>query len=377
LGFGIKTNRAGLQESYMKVAVIIDTWFPFIGGGQINAWEISRRIAQKGTEVDIITRNNGQDNLKNIKNLKIVKLGPFTKPGGQFSRLSYLIRAFFYINSKNYNLIHAHAFLPGIVARLLMVFKGIPSVLTVHGTSINTKLNNFYIRWLEKFILFQILYSAQITVSRDFLRIPNVNKNIYYIPNGVDVGAFDKVKVRKFKDPTLIFVGRLHPQKNLPILLQCINTLKQRFPSVQLLIVGDGEEKHILQGLIKNLGLSKNVKLLGEIKRPQLIKIYKSSHLFILPSIYEGQPLTLLEAWAAKLPVIVSKTGDCQYLVKNGTNGYLINHPNDSQEIANLIFKAFKNRNLEKLGQNGYNLVKQFSWDKSAQETLQVYKNVI
>src|SRR3990167_10048588 len=128
----------------MKVAVLIDTWFPFIGGGQINAWEISKRIAQKGTEVDIITRNNGQDNLKNIKNLKIVKLGPFAKPENPFSKLAYLIRAFFYIYRRDYDLVHVHAFLPGLTARLLMVFKRTPTVLTVHGTSIDTKLNNFY-----------------------------------------------------------------------------------------------------------------------------------------------------------------------------------------------------------------------------------------
>lgn len=362
----------------MKVAVLIDTWFPFIGGGQINAYEISKRIAKKGIEVDIITRNNGKENLENIKNLKIVKLGPLAEPQDQISKLSYLIRAYFYMNSKNYDLVHAHAFLPGIVARLFMVFKGIPSVLTVHGTSINTKLNNFYIRWLEKFILSQILYSAQITVSQDFLKLKNVNKKIFYIPNSVDIDRFDRIRIQKAKDPTIIFVGRLHPQKNLPILLQCINTLKQRFFSIQLLIVGDGEERHILQGLIKNLGLSKNVKLLGEIKGPQLIKIYKSSHLFILPSIYEGQPLTMLEAWAAKLPVVVSKTGDCQFLVKDGINGYLIENQKDPQKMAGLIVKALKNKSLEKLGRNGYIFVKKnFSWDKSAHLTMEVYKSVI
>ena len=66
----------------------------------------------------------------------------------------------------------------------------------------------------------------------------------------------------------------------------------------------------------KDLKLSTNIKLLGELKGKELINKYKSSHAFILPSIYEGQPLTLLEAWAAKLPVIVTNTGDCRYLVK-------------------------------------------------------------
>ena len=68
-----------------------------------------------------------------------------------------------------------------------MLFKGIPTVFTVHGTSINTRLNNPISRWLEKFILTKIRYTAQITVSRDFIEIKNINKKIFYIPNGVDV----------------------------------------------------------------------------------------------------------------------------------------------------------------------------------------------
>ena len=362
----------------MRIAVLIDTWVPFIGGGQINAWEISRRIAQKGIPIEIITRNNGREDLKYPKNLKVIKLGPYTKGEDVISKLTFLIRAFFYIYRRDYDLVHVHAFLPGITARLLMVFKGIPAIFTVHGTSINTKLNNIFSRWLEKFILTQILYNAQITVSQDFQKIKNINKKIYYIPNGIDIKKFDQISSKKFKDPTLIFVGRLHPQKNLATLLQCINTLKQEFPQVRLLIIGGGEEKNKLHKEIKNLSLPKNVKLLGEIAGSKLIKLYKSSHLFILPSIYEGQPLTLLEAWAAKLPVVVTKTGDCQYLVKNGVNGYLITNPDNPQQIAVVIKSALQNKNLSKLGENGYNLIrKNFSWDKSANLTMEVYKSVI
>ena len=362
----------------MKVAVLIDTWFPFIGGGQINAWEISRRIAQKGISIEIITRNNGREDLKYLKNLKVIKLGPYTKGKDVISKLTFLIRAFFYIYRRDYDLVHVHAFLPGLTARLLMVFKGTPTVLTVHGTSIDTKLNNFYIRWLEKFILTQILYSAQISVSRDFLKLKNVNQKIFYIANGVDVKNFDRIKVSKFKDQTLIFVGRLHPQKNLPTLFRCIDTLRQEFPQIQLLVVGNGEEKGMLVTLIKELRLTKNIKLLGEVTGRQLIRLYKSGHLFILPSVYEGQPLTLLEAWTARLPVIASNTGDCSYLVKNGINGYLIKNQYDPNDIAQIIKKALSNKNLAKLGQSGYIFVKKnFSWDKSAELTMEVYKSVI
>ena len=361
----------------MRVAVIIDTWFPFIGGGQINAWEISKRIAKEDISIDIITRNNGHDNLQLSKNLKVFKLGPKAAADDTISKIAYLVRSFLFVYKKKYDLVHAHAFLPGITARLLMIFKGIPAILTVHGTSITTNLNNFLLRRIEKFILTEICYSAQITVSQDFLEIENINKKVYYIPNGVNIPDFNRVKVQKFKRLTLLFVGRLHPQKNLETLIQAVAILTKDSPDIQLLIVGDGNQKSQLKKLVQTLHLQNHVKLLGQKTGLDLIRFYKSSNIFILPSIYEGQPLTLLEAWAAKLPVIVSKTGDCQSLVRNGKNGYLINHPDDSQEIASVIFKVFKNHNLEKLGTNGYNFVRQnFSWEKSAQEYFKVYETL-
>ena len=369
----------------MRIAVLIDTWVPFIGGGQINAWEISRRIAQKGIPIEIITRNNGREDLKYPKNLKVIKLGPRTKAENVISKLTFLIRSFFYIYRRDYDLVHAHAFLPGITARLLMVFKGIPAILTVHGTSINTKLNNIFSRWLEKCILTQIFYSAQITVSRDFLEIQNINKQrfssnkkVFYVPNGINIKDFDKVRSTKLDIPTLIFVGRLHPQKNLSTLIDAINDVKTKIPEINLLIVGKGPEEQELKAKVKTLRLQKHIKFLGEVIGKDLIKLYKSSYIFILPSIYEGQPLTLLEAWAAKLPVTVSNTGDCVYLVKDGINGYIIDNQSDPEDIARIIKKALSNKNLEKLGHNGYNFVKKnFSWDKSAELTMEVYKSVI
>jgi len=362
----------------MKVAVLIDTWSPVVGGGQINAWEISKRIAKKGVEIDIVTRNCGQDRLQKIKNLRIYKLGPKTTTFDSLSKILFIFKSYFFISKRDYNLVHAHAFLPGITARLLMVFKGISAIFTVHGTSINTGLNNYFSKWLEKFILTEVNYSAQITVSRDFLKIKNVNNKIYYVPNGVDVSVFDKIKVKKFGQPTLIFVGRLHPQKNLETLISAMNIVKSLIPDIKLLIVGEGELKAKLQKRVKDLKLEQNVKFLGHRMGKDLILLNKSSHLFILPSIYEGQPLTLLEAWASRLPVIVTKTGDCQYLVKNGQNGYLIENPYNVNKIAHSIIKALNSKNLGKLGQNGYNFVKQnISWGKSADQMFKIYKDVL
>ena len=361
----------------MKVALLIDTWFPQIGGGQINAFAISKRLSAKGIDIDVITRDTGIDNLKPPQNLNVIKLGLKTNPSNLFSQITFLARSYIYVFKGNYDLVHAHAFLPGIAARLISVTKNIPSVFTVHGTSIGTNLNNSFKTWLEKFILTQILYSAQITVSQDFLRIKNINKNIAYIANGVEIKNFDKVKAKKADDPTLLFVGRLHRQKNLLNLFRAISIVKKDIPNTKLLIVGDGGQKGALKKIAKDLGLTSNISFEGETLGQELIKLYKSSDVFILPSVYEGQPLSVLEAWAAKLPVIASATGDLLYLVKNGHNGYLIENPKDPEEIASKIKTALEAKNLQIMGQNGYNFIaKSFSWEKAAEKTLKVYESL-
>lgn len=360
-----------------KIAVIIDTWYPFVGGGQISTYEISKRIASQNNQIDIITRNLGADNLSLPKYLRVIKLGGKTNPFNTFSKLLFIARSYRFVAGNKYDLVHAQAFLPGISAWAVNKFKGTPTVFTVHGTAIGTNLNNGIKAWLEKLILTKISYSAQITVSRDFLSLKNINKNIFYIANGVDPSGFNKVKNKVPNKPTLIFIGKLHPQKNLSNLIKALSIVKKKLPAITLIIVGDGPQKAGLVGQVKGLKLEKNVIFRGIITGLEKVRQLKNSHVFILPSVYEGQSLALLEAWAAKIPVIVTAVGDNHFLVEEGANGFFIKDPQNTEEIAGVIVKALAGKNLSKMGQNGYNFVtSRFSWDKSAQKTLEVYESL-
>lgn len=361
----------------IKIAVVVDTWFPYIGGGQINAFEISRRIASKKIHIDVITRATEKDMTKLPKYLKVIKLGDKAKPLDSLSQILFSIRASIYLIRNHYDLIHAHAFLPGISARLAAIFRGTPTVFTVHGTALNANLNGKFKNWIEKKILTETWYKSQITVSLDFLKFKNVNKKINYIPNAVDINDFDKTSMTKSKKPQLIFVGRLHSQKNLKTLIRAMLEVTQLIPEATLTIVGKGPLKKDLKSFVNTLKLNSNVNFVGELKKKDLVKAYKQSWIFILPSLYEGQPLTLLEAWAAKLPVIVSATGDCTYLVKEASNGLLLKDPGDYKKLAQLVIKLLRSKNLERMGENGYNLVRRkFSWDISAQHTRNIYEKL-
>lgn len=355
----------------MKVAVVIDTWFPAIGGGQTNTWEISKRIAKLGHQVDIITRNNGIYKPVKVNNLQIFRFGPKSKPDDNLSRILFLIKAFLFIKNKDYNVIHLQAFLPGLLAPLIRHIIKKPTIFTVHGTSLGTNLLNPVSKKIEEIILTKIKYDTQITVSRNFFKITNANKNVVYIPNGIDKNLFDKIIVAKYKQKTLLFVGRLHPQKNLINLIKAFKLVIVKYPKLRLLIVGEGTQKAELIKITKELKLEKNISFLGEKKQEDLIEIYKKSHLFILPSIYEGQPLVLLEASAAGLPIVATNVGGVPDIVKDGVNGVLIKKSLQG-EISKAILKALK-------GYHKFRATKPriFDWKHVTRKTLSIYKKLI
>ena len=147
--------------------------------------------------------------------------------------------------------------------------------------------------------------------------------------------------------------------------------------NVYLILVGNGKLKKYLKNESKKLKLTDKIIFKGELKGKKLIKEYKTSHLFVLPSIYEGQPLTLLEAWAAKIPVVVTDVGANKNFVENGKNGYLVS-PKNPKALAEKIIFVLKNQNRDFLGENGYEMVKKnYSWDSAVEKTYQVYLKVL
>ncbi len=250
---------------------------------------------------------------------------------------------------QKFDLIHAHSIPAMVSGKILSAILGIPVTVTVHGY--NGK------RWMEKFILTKIKYDAQITVARNFLEVSNVNKNVAYIPNGIDIVKFTKLHSRirrfvNFRTPQILFVGRKNdPVKGFSILERALELVKKIIPQTELLVAG------------------------GDLPPESVLQMYRKADLFVLPSLSEGFPLTLLEAWAEKLPVVVTRVGELPYLVKNGINGYLAD-PGSAEKLAAVIIKALKNRNLAKLGENGYNLIKEYTWEKTAKETMKVYQKI-
>lgn len=361
----------------MKIAVLIDAWFPHVGGGQIHAFELAKNLAEKpGVEIEIITRCHPGSSPASPNKVKIIRLGPCLPFENIFGRLFYLLRAFIYLLPRKYDLIHVHAFSPAIPAKAVSIIKKTPIVMTIHGTSINgfagekLSLQEKIFLELEKIILFKIKYDAEISVSSDVKKIPNINRSLYIIPTGVDIKRFEKKQINKDKGFKIIFVGRLVRQKGLKYLIEAVEKVHKDHSQIKLVIVGTGPLK---EELSKG---SPSYITFKTLNQEDLTYEMLSSHLFVLPSLYEGSPIVLFEAWGAKLPVIATRVGGVPDFIKDGLNGYLVN-PKDTTGLSKTIIKALTNDKLSDLGREGYKIAKSQSWEKMSNQVYGVFNKIV
>ncbi len=373
--------------------MLIEGWDNVWGGGQKVALEISRVLSSKySTGVDLFVMNLGNFNKKERinENFNIIRVGKKLKWCFK-DRLRWLFlvknEIIMFDKRKKYDMIYCHANLPGLIGKILGKRLKIPVIYHVHGSGVEAIKQMYgqgfkskFLYWIEVFLQRKIKYDLEITVDRKFLNYKNVNKPIY-IPNGVDLNEFERVKAKKEKDFfKVLFVGRLHPQKGLIYLVKAANEIKDflRKKNVKFVIVGDGEERSKLISLIKGLNLVDLFVFRGMIFGTDLIKEYKSSHLLVLPSLYEGMPLTVLEAWASKLPVLVTKVGDLPFIVKEGENGWLV-RPGDSRLLSEKLKKVLSldSRELKLIGEMGYvRVVEDYRWEVVAKSILNKVKKI-
>jgi glycosyltransferase involved in cell wall biosynthesis len=175
-------------------------------------------------------------------------------------------------------------------------------------------------------------------------RIPSAVKKTVVIPNYVDTEAFRPDSTEKDAN-SLVFVGRIAPEKNLDSLLEAIRSLE-----VKLVLIGEGRLRPELQ---KRFGaLDGRVTWEGNVPNAELPAHINRSAAFVLPSLYEGHPKALLEAMACATPVIGADSSGIKELIRHRENGYLCGK--DAVSLRNGIQELMAWPELRaKLGKNG------------------------
>jgi len=185
---------------------------------------------------------------------------------------------------------------------------------------------------------------ANCRAVRDFVIREGVEpRRARVIENAIDLTAFDDAVC---EEPTggalddlgdryvVVQAGRLEPQKGLPDLLAAVDVVRRRVPEVMLLVAGDGPDRPALKRRIDELDLGAHVRLLGA--RGDVPALLARSDVAVLASRWEGLPNVVLEAMAARRPVVVTDVGGCRELVDDGRTGLVV-PPADPGRLAHAI----------------------------------------
>ena len=176
----------------------------------------------------------------------------------------------------------------------------------------------------------------------------------------------------------ILFVGTLQPRKNIKKLIEAfskLSTFNSQLSTLNLVVVGKkGWMYEEILGAPKKFGIEDKVKFLDFVTDEELQALYKNALCFILPSLYEGFGLPVLEAMQNGCPVITSNISS---LPEAGGDAALYVDPQDVNDIADKIQKVISNQKLrDDMMEKGYKQVKKFSWEKTARETLKALEEV-
>lgn len=267
-----------------------------------------------------------------------------------------------------------------------------PTLITIHDLTTrifpqyHTRLNRFYLRWALPMMVARanaIIANSHAT-ARDIMRHLGVAPDkITVVHLGVDTVHFapqppypgnKDLEGLSIHPPYLLAVGTLEPRKNLLTLLRAYATLPHSVPPL-VLVGGQGWGSNPLSRTIMELGLSQRVHQLGYVADVLLPALYSNADIFVYPSFYEGFGLPVLEAMACGAPVITSNVSS---LPEVAGDAAVQVDPSRADDLAEAIRTLLESPDkCASLRQVGLERAQRFTWDKCAQETLDVYKRVL
>tara|TARA_B100001250_G_C19817562_1_gene799597 strand:+ start:10106 stop:11263 length:1158 start_codon:yes stop_codon:yes gene_type:complete len=243
----------------------------------------------------------------------------------------------------------------------------------------NIYKNIFY--KLVKFGKITLLVDSNASIKSNIYKIYE-KKLFHLVSPGINISKFSQNKNRlKFnvQKGDIVFgsVGRLHPTKGFDILIKSFSKLvNDKGEKYKLFIAGDGPLKVSLKNLIEELGLSRNIILLGEVNNIE--QFLSSLNYYIQSSLNEGFPLATIEALASRIPIISTDSGGLSELIEDSKNGIMVNR-NSITALYGGILKilSIPCEEIDIMIQNGFHTASEFSTKAALDKDILFYKSLI
>ena len=367
-----------------RILIFAAYFLPSVGGYETNICELSKRLIQRGYQIDVITCNaeNVPKSRKFLTYDKLDGIFVYRLPSWNILGGNYPIpkpslttfRILFRLLRNDYDLVNTQGriFLTSFLGLIFAKLKRIHLVHTERGTrpAASRGVINL-VRIINDYTMGRLIIRSAcktIGVSQDtcnFLKKMGAKEAIL-IHNGINTNIF---KRKELSQPdikvTITFVGRLVYGKGVQNLILAFPELTRK-TRARLLIIGDGSYKPALERLAQSVDRG-NILFLGQKKQREIAELLSITDIFVNPSYSEGLPTSVLEAGVAGLPIVATDVGGTKEIIEDGKSGFLI-PPTNTKALKETICQLIKNKHLrEELGNNIRQFViKNFDWDEIA-----------
>lgn len=380
----------------MKLVLISQVFPPQTGGSGRWFWEVYSRLPQE--EICIVAGEyTGAKAFDRTHDVDVVRLPLHMPHWGLLNlwsmktywRLSRRLRQL--IGQEDVQAVHAGRVVPeGWLAWMLSKRCGLPYSVYVHGEELNYGLQSRELGWMMR----RVFGGAERVVvnSRNTARLMqngwNVSaEKVTVLHPGVDTRRFQPAKVRQDGGPensgteacTILTVGRLQKRKGHDMLIRALPRIRAEIPDVRYAIVGEGDQRPILEALTREMGVSDCVQFLGEVGDEEMIRRYQECDLFALPNRevngdIEGFGIVLLEAQACGKPVLAGDSGGTAETMIPGETGLIADCTGPELLASALIELLHDSERLAQMGQAAREwVVEQFDWESLAAKAKRIF----
>jgi glycosyltransferase involved in cell wall biosynthesis len=370
----------------MKILHIVgDSKF---GGGSVVVLRLAQKTKEFGWHVDVLTTDITFKKVLKENDIGVIDLDVIWRDINPPKDLWGVYRLYKFLKNSDYTIVHTHTSKGGFIGRLAAYTAKIPIIIhTVHGFAFHEQSSWFEIKIFSSLEKLASKWCDKIVTVSEFHRkwalelgIGNEEK-VVAIPNGI---SEERVKPKKLKNEiqkeldlegkkVLLFTGRLAPQKGLEYLFKAVPflTSKIKEPFV-VIVVGEGPLRNYLEDLVRKLGIEQYIKFLGF--RNDIGDLLNVSDIVILPSLWEGLSIALLEAMAAGKPIVTTTIGSNLEVVRDGESAILV-PPKNPELLASAIIKLIENPELaNKLATNAkYRYGKYYTENQMLEKYMDLY----
>ncbi|MCX6787358.1 MAG: glycosyltransferase [Candidatus Kaiserbacteria bacterium] len=392
----------------MRIAFFSDNFYPELSGISDSITATGKELAARGHTLHFYVPSHPSKDFRSLglsdeeinlgPNIKIMRLWSMAYRTGSGQGRALILTGLRWLTVKKFNpdIIHVHLpFGAGIEGLLSAKVLQKPFVGTNHTPMTEfvryspikfSRLNTWILKYTVWFYNRCCFISSPAQAVVDEMSANGFKRPYRIVSNPIDTKTFhpcteeEKRALKNkfgFSDHTILYSGRLAIEKRADLVIRAMAKLIKDIPDLMYVIIGHGPDEARLKKLAADLGIAKQVKILGFIKeRQELAEIYNASDVFAILSTAESQSIVAMQAMACGLPVVASKTWGLGEYVTPAT-GVLIDR-DDEKSLPERLGDLLKDpQRMRELGRNGRAYVQKFSPENIAAEWEKIYEDVI